>query len=180
MTSIQRWSMDDIWHYGRVNIDPWTETYSVPFYMYYTLQWPELGWTARNNNGDIVGYIIGQADSKKETAVKGHVTAVTIAEDNRRTGLATKLMHLLEDASEEFVKAHFVDLFVRPTNMSAQTMYEKLGYKLYRRIINYYETIHEDGFDMRKSLSRDPEKKSMVPLPKPVTKDELDWTGPKH
>ena len=113
MTSIQRWSMDDIWHYGRVNIDPWTETYSIPFNMYYTIQWPEFGWTARNNSDDIVVYIIGQADSSNKNAVKGHVTAVTIAEDNRRTGLATKLMHLLESASDEFLKAHFVDLFVQ-------------------------------------------------------------------
>ena len=170
--------MDDIWHYGRVNIDQWTETYSIPFYMYYTIQWPELGWTARNNSNDIVGYIIGQAETTDVT--KGHVTAVTIAEDSRRTGLASKLMNLLETASDTFLKAHFVDLFVRPTNLNAQKMYEKLGYKLYRRIINYYETIHEDGFDMRKSLSRDPEKKYMIPLPKPITKDELDWKGSKH
>lgn len=179
MVSINRWNLDDIWHYSRVNIDPWTETYSVPFYMYYTILWPELAWTTRNNDGNIVGYIIGQADSNTPGEEKGHVTAVTIAEDNRRTGLATYLMSLLEKASDEFYKAQFVDLFVRPTNASAQTMYKKMGYALYRTIINYYDSLNEDGYDMRKSTSRDPEKKFMVPLPRPVSKDELDWKG-KH
>ena len=53
-------------------------------------------------------------------------------------------------------------------------MYEKLGYVLYRRIINYYESINEDGYDMRKSLPLDKEKKFSIPLDHPVTKDEVD------
>jgi hypothetical protein len=52
-------------------------------------------------------------------------------------------------------------------------MYGKMGYVVYRRILNYYESLHEDGFDMRKSTARDPEKRFMIPLPHPITKDQV-------
>jgi len=175
MVSISRWTLNDIWHYGRVNIDEWTETYNIPFYFYYTGQWPDMGWTVRNNNSNIVGYIIGQAKTDKPEEAKGHVTAVTICEEYRRIGIATLLMNMLERVSDVLYKAQFVDLYVRMNNFSAQTLYKKMGYILYRQIINYYETIHEDGFDMRKSMPRDTVKKFMIPIPHPVSRDELDW-----
>jgi N-terminal acetyltransferase B complex catalytic subunit len=90
--------------------------------------------------------------------------------------------------------AYFVDLFVRVSNTTAIGMYERLGYVVYRRIIDYYSgdgtSPDEDAFgvcsflsdvsqcltrvvaDMRKSLSRDPEKKFMVPLKNPVPFDD--------
>ena len=174
MVTIQPWSLSDIWHYGRVNIDKWTETYSVPFYLHYSTGWPPLNWTARNNSGDVCGYILGSANTKKPEQAKGHVTAVTVSEDYRRLGIASMLMSILETVCDRYYHAYFVDLFVRPSNKSAQIMYNKLGYTLYRQIINYYSTIHEDGYDMRKSLARDIDKKFMKPLPAPVTSDEIE------
>ncbi|WRX10241.1 hypothetical protein QQP08_002728 [Theobroma cacao] len=56
-------------------------------------------------------------------------------------------------------------------------MLPKLGYVIYRRVLRYYSG-EEDGLDMRKALSRDIEKKSIIPLKRPVTPDELeDWTS---
>ena len=55
----------------------------------------------------------------------------------------------------------------------ARARYEKLGYSTYRQVIGYYSN-EEDAFDMRKACSRDPEKKSCIPLPNPVYPDELD------
>ncbi|XP_062025069.1 uncharacterized protein LOC133741137 [Rosa rugosa] len=49
---------------------------------------------------------------------------------------------------------------------------QKLGYIIYRRVLRYYSG-EEDGLDMRKALSRDVEKKSIIPLKRPVTPDEL-------
>ena len=173
MVSINRWSISDVWTYSRVNIDPFTETYSTPFYLYYSMQWPQLNWTVRDNSETTVGYILGSAKTDKESEAKGHVTAVTVCDDCRRLGIASKLMGILEQVSDEYYHAYFVDLYVRPGNKNAQDMYKKLGYVLYRQIINYYETINEDGYDMRKSLPRDKEKKFMIPLPAPVSKDEV-------
>jgi len=41
---------------------------------------------------------------------------------------------------------------------------QEAGYATYRQVIGYYSG-EEDALDMRKACSRDPEKKSMVPLP---------------
>lgn len=164
MTTIKHWDLDDIWCYGRVNIDPFTETYAIPFYMFYSFQWGELNFTVRNNKNEIVGYIIGQVQNENIFDIKGHVTAVTVCEDYRRLGIASLLMSFLEKSSDEFYKAYYVDLFVRPGNSMALNMYEKLGYKLYRRIPDYYDSYHEDGLDLRKSLSRDPNKSFMIPM----------------
>ncbi|KAG2267470.1 hypothetical protein Bca52824_062025 [Brassica carinata] len=71
-------------------------------------------------------------------------------------------------------KAYFVDLFVRASNTPAIKMYEKLGYIIYRRVLRYYSG-EEDGLDMRKALSRDVEKKSVIPLKRPITPDELEF-----
>jgi N-terminal acetyltransferase B complex catalytic subunit len=77
-------------------------------------------------------------------------------------------------------------------------MYTKLGYTVYRRVLDYYTGENdEDAFgeitfesqniktnsgiivlnaqtDMRKACSRDVMKKSIIPLTHPVTADELD------
>lgn len=79
----------------------------------------------------------------------------------------------------------------------------QLGYVIYRRVLRYYSG-EEDGLgkwilmpnqnvvcvffcytyrpficclfsDMRKALSRDVEKKSIIPLKRPVTPDELEY-----
>jgi N-terminal acetyltransferase B complex catalytic subunit len=172
MVSIRPWSIDDIWHYSRVNIDPYTETYSIAFYLYYTMQWPELAWTVRNNSNTIVGYILGSAKTEKPEEAKGHVTAVTVCADYRRLGIASLLLRILEGICDIYFKAYFVDLYVRPTNKQAHALYKKLGYVVYRQIIHYYEAPQEDGLDMRKSMSRDTDRRFMVPLPAPVTKEQ--------
>ncbi|KAJ7977382.1 N-alpha-acetyltransferase [Quillaja saponaria] len=68
--------------------------------------------------------------------------------------------HVTADISDKIYKAYFVDLF--------------LGYVIYRRVLHYYSG-EEDGLDMRKALSRDVEKKSIIPLKRSVTPDELEY-----
>lgn len=70
---------------------------------------------------------------------------------------------------------YFVDLFVRESNTQAIAMYRKMGYTVYRRVLEYYSGFRdEDGLDLRKSLSRDPEGQSMVPLSRPIHASELE------
>jgi len=45
---------------------------------------------------------MGKAEGSAENW-HGHVTAVTVAPEYRRLGLAAKLMHSLEDISEKYV-----------------------------------------------------------------------------
>lgn len=71
---------------------------------------------------------------------------------------------------------YFVDLFVRESNVSALKMYERMGYTIYRRVLDYYSGFRiEDGLDLRKSLSRDVTKSSQVPLDRPIHASQLEW-----
>ena len=83
----------------------------------------------------------------------GHITALTVAPSARRLGHATALSTALERSSDA-AGAWFVDLFVRASNEIAKELYRKMGYSVYRRVVDYYND-GEDAFDMRKPLSRD-------------------------
>ena len=73
-----------------------------------------------------------------------------------------------------FYNGYFVDLFVRSSNILAIAMYYNLGYTVYRRVLGYYNG-EEDAFDMRKAMSRDIKKTSVIPLTKPIRPHELEW-----
>ena len=87
-------------------------------------------------------------------------------------------MATLENMSEHR-KCYFVDLFVRVSNTVAVQMYKDLGYSIYRKIVGYYsgppgsKQDNEDAYDMRRALSRDKEKASIVPIKEPVPADEV-------
>lgn len=112
-----------------------------------------------------MGYVMGKSEARNSNPLDwhGHVTAISVADEFRRLGLAAKLMNILEDASEK-KRCYFVDLFVRCSNEVAVSMYKNLGYVVYRRIQGYYTgPPDEDAYDMRKALSRDPDKRSEQP-----------------
>ena len=75
------------------------------------------------------------------------MTAVTISPEYRRLGLAKLLMDYLELCSgeENCYNSYFVDLFVRISNTLAIAMYRRLGYVVYRRVLDYYSG-EEDAF----------------------------------
>jgi N-terminal acetyltransferase B complex catalytic subunit len=73
--------------------------------------------------------VMGKSEGQQELW-HGHVTAVTVAPEFRRLGLARLLMQELEDISRDVYNAYFVDLFVRKSNSLAINMYHKLGYSV--------------------------------------------------
>lgn len=173
MTTLRPFTCDDLFKYNSVNLDPLTETYGISFYMQYLAHWPEYFQVAEGPNGEIMGYIMGKAEGRGENW-HGHVTALTVAPMYRRLGVAAMLMNSLEDMSEK-KKCYFVDLFVRVSNTVAISMYKALGYIVYRTVLEYYSgDPDEDAYDMRKALSRDVEKKSVIPLDHPVRPEEVD------
>ena len=82
-----------------------------------------------------------------------HITCLTVSPSSRRLGHATALSHSLETIGNR-ENAWFVDLFVRVENTAAIELYKKMGYSVYRRIVDYYND-GSDAFDMRKPLDRD-------------------------
>ncbi|KAJ2916974.1 hypothetical protein MD484_g3440, partial [Candolleomyces efflorescens] len=121
-------------------------------------------------SGRMMGYVIGKAEGANQEW-HGHVTALTVAPEYRRLGLAGKMMALLETVSDEVYKGYFVDLYVRCANNIAINMYEGFGYSVYRRVREYYGSLgagkggrdEEDAFDMRKPLSKDNTRRSIRP-----------------
>jgi N-terminal acetyltransferase B complex catalytic subunit len=95
-----------------------------------------------------------------------HITALTVAPESRRLGLARILSQSLEQQGDEH-NAWFVDLFVRKSNSKAIGLYKGLGYSVFRTVEDYYvddvanpnSDKGEDAYDMRKPLKRDKTKK---------------------
>ncbi|KAK9806271.1 hypothetical protein WJX72_007971 [[Myrmecia] bisecta] len=173
MTSLRRFTCHDLFTFNNVNLDYFTETYNLPFYLQYLAKWPEYCLMAEGPGKQSMGYILGKAEGEGVNW-HGHVTAVTVAPDFRRQGLAEKLMKILEDTTEKMHSGYFVDLFVRVSNATAINMYKKFGYIVYRRVLQYYSG-EEDAFDMRKAMPRDVQKKSVVPMDRPVHPHELEY-----
>ncbi|ETV94893.1 N-alpha-acetyltransferase 20, NatB catalytic subunit [Aphanomyces invadans] len=178
MTSTRKFRCDDLFRFNNVNLDVLTETYNMSFYLQYLTKWPDYFLLQEDPNGTMMGYVMGKAEGKGENW-HGHVTAVTVAPEFRRLGLAKNLMDYLENVSVELYDGYFVDLFVRVSNTLAIGMYEKFGYSVYRRVLGYYsgDDDGEDAFDMRKALPRDKDKKSIIPLPYPTDVVAGFYTG---
>ncbi|XP_011297987.1 N-alpha-acetyltransferase 20 [Fopius arisanus] len=173
MSIIRPLTCNDLFKFNNVNLDPLTETYGLPFYMLYLAHWPEYVQVAESPSGEIMGYIMGKAEGRGNSW-HGHVTALTVSPDYRRLGLAAKLMKYLEEVSEK-KQAYFVDLFVRVSNKVAIQMYQQLGYIVYRTVLEYYSgDPDEDAYDMRKALSRDIFKQSVIPLIHPVRPEDVE------
>ncbi|XP_028913663.1 N-alpha-acetyltransferase 20 isoform X1 [Ornithorhynchus anatinus] len=196
MTTLRPFTCDDLFRFNNINLDPLTETVSflkdVPvgvgftcsrvrrraWIRRYLAHWPEYFIVAEAPGGELMGYIMGKAEgSVAREEWHGHVTALSVAPEFRRLGLAAKLMELLEEISER-KGGFFVDLFVRVSNQVAVNMYKQLGYSVFRTVIEYYSASNgepdEDAYDMRKALSRDTEKKSIIPLPHPVRPEDIE------
>ncbi|KAI9221478.1 acyl-CoA N-acyltransferase [Blastocladiella britannica] len=176
MTTLRRFTTDDLFNLGTVNLDPLTENYNISFYLSYLARWPEYFYLAESSSGDVMGYVMGKAEGQGKDW-HGHVTALTVGPEYRRLGLGKVLMDVLESVSEHIHNGYFVDLFVRESNAVAIALYEALGYTTYRRVLKYYasdgDEAAEDAFDMRKALPRDVNKESVVPLKHPVRAEDI-------
>ena len=171
MATTRRFRPTDLFRFDPVNLDKLTETYNMNFYFHYMLRWPEFQQAVTSPDGTLMAYVLGKAEGEGKTW-HGHVSAVTVAPEYRRLGLASMLMKFTEMLSQDTYNCYFVDLFVRKSNALAINMYKSMGYIVYRTILNYYSG-DEDAYDMRKGLARDVKKTSMIPIPHPVRAEEV-------
>ena len=178
MATIRPFDMFDCLKFNNVNLDLLTETFYTSFYGKYLNTWPEYCAVSEDSCSNIQGYLLGKVQGQKyNDEIKdwhGHVSAVTVAPQYRRQGLARALMDYLEEVTIKMHDAFFVDLFVRPSNKIAVDMYRSLGYKVYRTVEQYY-TGEEDAYDMRKSMPRDTEKETMVAKKDHIKPWELEY-----
>jgi hypothetical protein len=55
MTSLRRFTCNDLFQYNNVNLDVLTETYNLPFYLTYLARWPEYCTVAEGPGNQIMG-----------------------------------------------------------------------------------------------------------------------------
>ncbi|KAJ1507587.1 N(alpha)-acetyltransferase 20, NatB catalytic subunit [Coelomomyces lativittatus] len=137
MATFRRFRAEDLFRLNHINLDPLTENYNPTFYLSYLARWPDCCYTAFSHDNQPMAYILGKAEGQG-TDWHGHVTALTVGPTFRMLGLAKQLMQVLEDVSEKVYDAFFVDLFVRESNQVAIQMYQKMGYIIYRCVLDYY------------------------------------------
>lgn len=56
MANFRRFRPEDLNKLSKCNLDPFTETYELGFYLQYYAKWPSLFQVAEDNNGNIIGY----------------------------------------------------------------------------------------------------------------------------
>lgn len=173
MANFRRFRPDDVNKFSKCNLDPFTETYELGFYLQYFAKWPSLFQVAEDQDGNIIGYreflpsflsllwmthmliLPRKVMAKLESSPSyykhsphylpwhAHITALTVAPEARRLGIGKLLCEQLE-ADANANDAWFIDLFVRVSNRKAIAFYEKLGYSVYRVVKAYYGDNAED------------------------------------
>lgn len=56
MANFRRFKPDDVNKFSKCNLDPFTETYELGFYLQYYAKWPSLFQVAEDQDGNIIGY----------------------------------------------------------------------------------------------------------------------------
>ena len=95
--------------------------------------------TATDEAGQVLGYagLLVAAD-------EGYITNVAVHPQQRRRGIAAKLLQVFCD----FAQAHhlaFLTLEVRPSNEAAIALYQRFGFTERGRRRNYYDLPKEDA-----------------------------------
>ncbi|XP_016972301.2 N-alpha-acetyltransferase 20 [Drosophila rhopaloa] len=167
MTSPRVFALEDLFKFNHIVLDPLVEVYSLPFLLPKILEYPELVLAVDAPGGRLIGFILGRrivdakesiGDGKDQSWSNGHISALAVAHDYRKLGLATRLLTTLRDMMDR-KGDWYVDLFVRGKNEKAISLYESLGYVKYRWMPQFYANDH--GYDMRLPLARDVERKSL-------------------
>ncbi|KAJ6461153.1 acyl-CoA N-acyltransferase [Mycena vitilis] len=145
------------------NLQNLPENYSMKFWIYHAMTWPQISFVAEDNKGRIVGYVLAKIDeeetedgAKKDSEkaeVHGHVNSISVLRSYRRLGLARKLMVLSQEAMSTIYKASFVSLHVRKSNKPAIALYrDSLGFRVAKVEHKYYGD-GEDALCMQLDLA---------------------------
>jgi len=99
--------------------------------------------------GEIVGFIIGKTYMDKKPAT-GQILTIDVSPKHRRKGIGQRLLQEIEKTlKDKGVKICYLE--VRENNFVALRLYQKLGYKKFGRLENYYGNAH--GIRLRKVLT---------------------------
>ncbi|CDJ43467.1 N-terminal acetyltransferase complex subunit ARD1, putative [Eimeria tenella] len=147
----------DLFEMQHLNFVNLPENYVMKYFFFHSLSWPQLPTVAQDGQGKLVGYVLAKLEDENRQFQKphGHVTSVAVMRQNRKLGLASKLMRLSQRAMQKVFGAEFAALHVRVTNRAAYALYSKtLGYRVHDIDKSYYAD-KEDAFNMRNYFCKD-------------------------
>ena len=138
-----------------INMEALPEHYPRAFWEEHVKRWNKAFLVAEVD-GWIVGYIMcrvewGWGFTKNKILKKGHVISIAVRKEYRRRGIGKKLMEEAMKALKEVYGAEEVYLEVRVSNKPAISLYEKLGFKIVKRVAAYY-LDGEDAYIMARKL----------------------------
>lgn len=91
--NIRQATPEDLLGMQSTNLHNLPENYTMRYYLYHSMTWPQLSYVAADQKGRIVGYILGKMEEEPTDGVPhGHVTSISVLRTYRRLGLAKKLM----------------------------------------------------------------------------------------
>lgn len=119
--------------------DPWSENSVAE-----ELDNPLSLWLVAAEDGEVLGYVGSQA-----VLDAADIMNVAVAPEHRRRGIARLLLLQLEEEMRQR-DVTSLTLEVRASNLTAQALYEGLGYHEVGRRPNYYRKPREDALILRK------------------------------
>ena len=138
-------NLDDCWRLDqRCFVDG--EAYSRDTFEYLLTAPESVSYRIVTQNSAMAGFVIGLLEPDHT----GHITTIGIAPEHRRRRLASSLMERIEDGFRRR-DVRIVRLEVRASNVSAQKLYQSLGYSVTQRLPKYYSN-GGDGLLMIKSI----------------------------
>lgn len=112
-----------------------------------------LSYVVRSAETDMAEQIIAYAFLRR-VADELHILKIAVTPARREEGVATWILHRCFAIGAQ-QGADSVHLEVRPSNVPAVTLYEKLGFKVIGRRPNYYMDSREDALMMIKNLKEE-------------------------
>ncbi|CAO1632973.1 unnamed protein product [Sympodiomycopsis kandeliae] len=150
---IRQATPEDLLGMQSTNLHNLPENYTMRYYLYHSMTWPQLSYVAVDEKGRIIGYILGKMEEEPTDGIPhGHVTSISVLRTYRRLGLAKKLMVQSQTAMRDVFDARYVSLHVRETNRAAIGLYrDTLGFEVHGVEKGYYAD-GEDALAMRLNL----------------------------
>ncbi|XP_059660499.1 N-terminal acetyltransferase B complex catalytic subunit NAA20-like [Cornus florida] len=161
MTTIRKFCCNDFLRLSTVNLERFTITHGVEGYRHFLAWWPQYFLVAEAPGNRIMGFVMGQ--TQEFDYPHGHINEMAFASEYRSKQFVKNLMNHLEDIFDYTDAAYFVDFHVSTSKSSTIKMFEEFDYVIYRRRERYFRGT-EDALNMRKALSRDTTKKSLIPF----------------
>ncbi|MCD6558952.1 MAG: ribosomal protein S18-alanine N-acetyltransferase [Palaeococcus sp.] len=141
LVSIRTAKLFDLPEIMRIEHRSFREKYPRGIFLMFLENNPE-SFLVAEYNGRVVGYVMGYLKPDLE----GHIMSIAVNPEYRGNGIGRALMIT---AIDKLIKlgARYIGLEVRVSNGRAIKLYERLGFKIVKRIYGYYSD-GEDAYYM--------------------------------